>query len=355
MQVLVAGNAKKTQKEGKEEEEEEGEPNDDDDDRKKSSLKLALKSNVARLSRATKDIGKAKERVERYQQTFKQLQKKESDYNNPAKRPKIEKLKTPAQFKKEAECPSLPKEFLKFTGNKNDRQALTKWNKGKEKAEEAMKSAVDAYVEKRRKEMRDQQALLKVDPKKMKSQINAATLLVDRAKLHLQACEDVIKALQVRKQIILESNIDDWEYTNKLAEFERLFLHIEKNEIRKLGSGSGSRKNETTRESGSGGRKSSPERGKSAHKENKSGRVGAGEGESESRSRSGERGREEEKNSRSKVPNRRRRLERRINRRIEREGHRVIRIAAAVTKTGAGGEWASVSGRRRVGGISGHF
>ena len=35
---------------------------------------------------------------------------------------KIEKLKTPAQFKKEAECPSLPKEFLKFTGNKNDRQ-----------------------------------------------------------------------------------------------------------------------------------------------------------------------------------------------------------------------------------------
>ena len=58
--------------------------------------------------------------------------------------------------------------------------------------------------------------------------INFATLLVDRAKLHLQACEDVIKALQVRKQIILESNIDDWEYTNKLAEFERLFLHIEK-------------------------------------------------------------------------------------------------------------------------------
>ena len=103
--------------------------------------------------------------MERYQQTLKQLQKKESDYNNPAKRPKIEKLKTPAQFKKEAECPSLPKEFLKFTGNKNDRQALTKWNKGKEKAEEAMKSAVDAYVEKRRKEMRDQQALLKVDPK----------------------------------------------------------------------------------------------------------------------------------------------------------------------------------------------
>jgi len=234
VQVLVAGNAKKTQKEGKEEEEEEGEPNDDDDDRKKSSLKLALKSNVARLSRATKDIGKAKERVERYQQTFKQLQKKESDYNNPAKRPKIEKLKTPAQFKKEAECPSLPKEFLKFTGNKNDRQALTKWNKGKEKAEEAMKSAVDAYVEKRRKEMRDQQALLKVDPKKMKSQINAATLLVDRAKLHLQACEDVIKALQVRKQIILESNIDDWEYTNKLAEFERLFLHIEKTKSESL-------------------------------------------------------------------------------------------------------------------------
>ena len=70
VQVLVAGNAKKTQKEGKEEEEEEeGEPNDDDDDRKKSSLKLALKSNVARLSRATKDIGKEKERVERYQQT----------------------------------------------------------------------------------------------------------------------------------------------------------------------------------------------------------------------------------------------------------------------------------------------
>ena len=234
MQVLVAGNAKKTQKEGKEEEKEEGEPNDDDDDRKKSSLKLALKSNVARLSRATKDIGKAKERMERYQQTLKQLQKKESDYNNPAKRPKIEKLKTPAQFKKEAECPSLPKEFLKFTGNKNDRQALTKWNKGKEKAEEAMKSAVDAYVEKRRKEMRDQQALLKVDPKKMKSQINAAMLLVDRAKLHLQACEDVIKALQVRKQIILESNIDDWEYTNKLAEFERLFLHIEKTKSESL-------------------------------------------------------------------------------------------------------------------------
>ena len=86
VQVLVAGNAKKTQKEGKEEEEEEeGEPNDDDDDRKKSSLKLALKSNVARLSRATKDIGKAKERVERYQQTLKQLQKKESDYTESRK------------------------------------------------------------------------------------------------------------------------------------------------------------------------------------------------------------------------------------------------------------------------------
>ena len=52
--------------------------------------------------------------------------------------------------------------------------------------------------------------------------------------MHLQACEDVIKALQVRKQIILESNIDDWEYTNKLAEFERLFLHIEKTKSESL-------------------------------------------------------------------------------------------------------------------------
>ena len=133
---------------------EEDENNVDNND--KSPLKLALKSNVARLSRATKDVGKAKERVERWQQSLKQLKKKESDFKNPAKRPKIEKLKTPAQLKKEPGCPSqkLPKEFLKFTGSKNDRQALSKWNKGKEKAEEAIKASVDAYVEKRREEIR---------------------------------------------------------------------------------------------------------------------------------------------------------------------------------------------------------
>jgi hypothetical protein len=133
---------------------EEDENNVDNND--KSPLKLALKSNVARLSRATKDVGKAKERVERWQQSLKQLKKKESDLKNPAKRPKIEKLKTPAQLKKEPGCPSqkLSKEFLKFTGSKNDRQALSKWNKGKEKAEEAIKASVDAYVEKRREEIR---------------------------------------------------------------------------------------------------------------------------------------------------------------------------------------------------------
>ena len=46
--------------------------------------------------------------------------------------------------------------------------------------------------------------------------------------MHVQACENVSKALRIRKQIILESNVNDWEYTNKLSEFERVFLHIEK-------------------------------------------------------------------------------------------------------------------------------
>ena len=200
------------------------------DNNDKSPLKLALKSNVARLSRATKDVAKAKELVERWQQSLKQLKKKESDFKNPAKRPKIEKLKTPAQLKKEPGCPSqkLPKEFLKFTGSKNDRQALSKWNKGKEKAEEAIKASVDAYVEKRREEIREKQAFLKMDTRKMKSQMNNAAQQIDRAIVHVQACENVSKALRIRKQIILESNVNDWEYTSKLSEFERVFLHIEK-------------------------------------------------------------------------------------------------------------------------------
>jgi len=225
VQALLSGNAKKTQSD------------DDNGDDTESPLKIALKSNVARLSRATKDINDAKERMERYQQTLKQLKKKEADFNDPAKRPKIEKLKTPAQFKKEDGCPSqkgLPKEFLKFTGNKNDRQALSKWLKGREKAEEAIKAAVDAYVEKRRKEMKDQQAALKVDPKRIKSQLTSATVAFERSKLHLQACEDVHKALQVRDQIILESDVNDWEYTNKLGEFERVFLHLEKTKSESL-------------------------------------------------------------------------------------------------------------------------
>ena len=162
----------------------------------------------------------------------------------------------------------------------------------------------------------------------------------------------MIKALQVRKQIILESNIDDWEYTNKLAEFERLFLHIEKTKSESL-EAFRSRKNETTRESGAEEERVRLNEEKVRIKKIKAEESAQGEKAKADREAAKEKRRG--KNSRSKVPNRRRRLERRINRRIEREGHRVISIAAAVTKTGAGGEWASVSGRRRVGGISGHF
>ena len=59
MQVLVAGNAKKTQKEGKEEEKEEGEPNDDDDDRKillETCLEIERRASLS----SDQDIGKAK-------------------------------------------------------------------------------------------------------------------------------------------------------------------------------------------------------------------------------------------------------------------------------------------------------
>ncbi len=58
--------------------------------------------------------------------------------------------------------------------------------------------------------------------------MNNAAQQIDRAIVHVQACENVSKALRIRKQIISESNVNDWEYTNKLSEFERVFLHIEK-------------------------------------------------------------------------------------------------------------------------------
>merc|ERR1712159_726084 len=67
-----------------------------------------------------------------------------------------------------------------------------------------------------------------MDTRKMKSRMNNAAQQLERANVHVQACENVSKALRIRKQIILESNVNDWEYTNKLSEFERVFLHIEK-------------------------------------------------------------------------------------------------------------------------------
>ena len=60
-----------------------------------------------------------------------------------------------------------------------------------------------------------------MDTRKMKSQMNNAAQQLERANVHVQACENVSKALRIRKQIILESNVNDWEYTNKLSEFER--------------------------------------------------------------------------------------------------------------------------------------
>ena len=56
----------------------------------------------------------------------------------------------------------VTKRVPKVHREKNDRQALSKWNKGKEKAEEAIKASVDAYVEKRREESL-KHAFLKMD------------------------------------------------------------------------------------------------------------------------------------------------------------------------------------------------
>jgi hypothetical protein len=206
--------------------------NDENNQKEESEekMKAVMKAGQNRISRATRDLSKAKERVEHWKSTLKELKKAEADAKNPSKKQKIQKLKTPQQFMKEAECPSeaLPKKFVRFTGDKNDRNALSKWRKGKETAEQTIRLARDAYVEKRRREMREAKPL-KIDPKKMKSQVTNATLQIEKGQTHVSACEDVCKALKLRKQIIIaEVDLDDFDHIGKLQEFEKIFLHIER-------------------------------------------------------------------------------------------------------------------------------